>query len=159
VPANILADGRGSAAAGKEGSRVRRVGLPVQRLSFGERGHGSGDIGGAPGALDAGAPEFLDFLVGQSPTPTKNLYRTGLDTLNARANTKYGKAFAAVSPEQADELLAPLRDAWTYDEPRDPFAQFLRHAKADVLTATLNSREWLASTKRSGNGAFWLPPE
>ena len=116
-------------------------------------------IGGAPGALDAGAPEFLDFLVSQSPTPTKNLYRTGLDTLNMRASTKYGKAFAAVAPEQADELLAPLRDAWTYEEPRDPFAQFLRHARADVLTATLNSREWLASTKRSGNGAYWLPPE
>jgi hypothetical protein len=116
-------------------------------------------IGGSPGALDAGAPEFLDFLVSQSPTPTKNLYRTGLDTLNTRATTKYGKAFAAVSQAEADELLSPLRDAWTYEEPRDPFAQFLRHAKADVLTATLNSREWLASTKRSGNGAYWLPPE
>lgn len=116
-------------------------------------------IGGAPGALAAGAPEFLDFLVSQSPAPTKSLYRTGLDTLNLHATTKYGKPFAGISAAQADELLSPLRDAWTYEEPSDPFARFLRHAKADILTATVNSREWIASTQRSGNGAFWLPPE
>src|SRR3569833_820792 len=112
-------------------------------------------IGGAPGALDAGAPEFLDFLVGQSPTPSKNLYRTGLDTLNMRASTKYGKAFAAVAPEQADELLATLHDAWTYEEPRDPFAQNLQHAKTDKQTTTQNTRKRHTTTKHNRNGAYW----
>ncbi|HVW11858.1 MAG TPA: gluconate 2-dehydrogenase subunit 3 family protein [Bryobacteraceae bacterium] len=112
--------------------------------------------GGAPSAPDAGVPEFLDFLVGQSPTPVKNLYRTGLDSLNT---SKFKRAFADLQAEQCDELLAPLRDAWTYEEPADPLAKFLRHAKADILTATMNSREWAAYSGRSGNGSFWLPPQ
>jgi len=112
-----------------------------------------------PGALDAGAPEFLDFLIGQSPQPVRTLYRSGLDALNAGAAAKYGRAFAALDSTQADMLLSPLREAWTWREPTDPFALFLRHAKADVLTATTNSREWAAAAKRSGNGTYWLPPE
>ena len=39
-------------------------------------------IGKAPGALDARAPEFLDFLLGESPKERQQLYRTGLDPLN-----------------------------------------------------------------------------
>jgi hypothetical protein len=113
-------------------------------------------ISGAPGALDARAPEFLDFLVSRSPAPVQTLYRSGLDALNT---SKFRRPFTDLKPAEAGELLAPLRDAWTYDEPRDPFALFLRHAKADVLTATMNSREWLDATHRSGNGAYWLPPE
>jgi hypothetical protein len=121
-------------------------------------------IAGAPGAIEAGAPEFLDFLVGQSPVPVRTLYRTGLESLNTRATAKYSKAFAALDNEQADVLLSPLREAWTWKEPTDPFAVFLRHAKADVLTATMNSREWITASQRGrggsgGNGTFWLPPE
>src|SRR5277367_6540141 len=39
---------------------------------------------GLPGALDAGAPEFVDFLISDSPTDRQQLYRNGLDTFNAR---------------------------------------------------------------------------
>ena len=46
-------------------------------------------IGENPGALEAGAPEFLDFLIGQSPLPARVVYRSGLDALNARATAKY----------------------------------------------------------------------
>src|SRR6185369_2896616 len=42
-------------------------------------------MGGLPGALDCGAPEFLDFLIGSSPADRQSIYRSGLDTLNARA--------------------------------------------------------------------------
>jgi len=35
-------------------------------------------IKGNPGALDCGVPEFLDFLIGVSPTDRQRLYRTGL---------------------------------------------------------------------------------
>ena len=118
---------------------------------------------GAPGALEAGAPEFLDFLIGQSPQPLKMLYRTGLEALNARATARYGKVFAALDEEKADALLSPLRAAWTWSPPSDPFAVFLRHAKADVLTATMNSREWITAAQRNrasgGSGTYWLPPE
>src|SRR4051794_14325030 len=36
-------------------------------------------MGDTPGALDARAPEFLDFLLGESPADRKQLYRAGLD--------------------------------------------------------------------------------
>jgi hypothetical protein len=121
------------------------------------------DGSGAPGALEAGAPEFLDFLIGQSPQALRTLYRSGLEGLNTRAMARYGKGFAALDDEKADVLLSPLRAAWTWNPPTDPFALFLRHAKADVLMATMNSREWITAAQRNrgsgGNGTYWLPPE
>jgi len=42
-------------------------------------------VNGAPGALEAKAPEFLDFLLSQSPADRQQLYRSGLDVLNAQA--------------------------------------------------------------------------
>ncbi len=121
-------------------------------------------IAGTPGALEAGAPEFLDFLIGASPLPRRALYRSGLDALNTRAITAFGKAFAALDDKQAATLLTPLRDPWTWKEPKDVFATFLRTAKADILTATVNSREWIAvvsqrSRNANGIGSYWLPSD
>src|SRR5690348_4328416 len=42
-------------------------------------------MNGAPGALDAKAPEFLDFLIGDSPRDRQELYRAGLEALNAQS--------------------------------------------------------------------------
>ncbi|HZL57015.1 MAG TPA: gluconate 2-dehydrogenase subunit 3 family protein [Bryobacteraceae bacterium] len=121
-------------------------------------------IAGTPGALAAGAPEFLDFLISESPAPRRVLYRSGLDALNTRAIGQYGIAFTALDNSQADTLLAPLRDPWTDSRPADVFAEFLRVARADILTATVNSREWIAVVSRrnpaaGGIGAYWLPAE
>jgi hypothetical protein len=120
-------------------------------------------INGTPGALDARAPEFLDFLIGQSPADRKQLYRAGLDALNSGARTKYSKSFAELDATQADAILAPLRERWTNsrnDAPADPLSAFLRAAKADIMTATINSREWIAvvsqrSRSASGTGIYW----
>jgi hypothetical protein len=119
-------------------------------------------VNGAPGALDAKAPEFLDFLLSQSAADRQQLYRSGLDGLNAQARKRFSKLFADVDAGQAEALLAPLRDAWTYDAPSDPVAAMLRAAKDDVRRATTNSREWnLASvagrTRGGGGGLYWLP--
>jgi hypothetical protein len=117
---------------------------------------------GNPGALGVGVPEFLDFLIGESPAEKQQLYRAGLDALNAAARRKYTKAFVDVDTSQADGLLAPLHAAWTHEEPSDPLARFLRAAKIDVRTATMNSREYsaVASTggrRGGGNGLYWYP--
>ena len=115
-----------------------------------------------PGALEAKAAEFLDFLIGASAAERKQLYKNGLDTLQTQAHKKFGKAFADLNETQAGELLAPLRKPWTYNPPADPFERFLREAKADVRTATMNSREY--STAGSGGGRrgggvgqYWYP--
>lgn len=115
-----------------------------------------------PGALDAGAPEFLDFLIGKSPADRQQLYKGGLDALNAQATKRFGKAFADVTEVQAAELLAPLKQPWTYEPPTEPFARFLREAKQDIRNATINSREYATASSSGGRrgggvGQYWYP--
>jgi len=117
-------------------------------------------IDGAPGALESRAPEFLDFLIGSSPDDRKQLYSGGLDILNENSLSRFKKPFSEVNASQAEILLAPLRQPWTYDQPTDQLARFLRSAKQDVRTATLNSLEWnLANSsggrRASGVGQYW----
>ncbi len=92
-----------------------------------------------PAASQAGVPEFLDFLVSQSPAPAQELYREGLDRL-ARDGVN-------------DATLAPLQDAWTYQGPHDRYAQFLQRAKGDIVQAAVSSREWAESLGRGRRGS------
>lgn len=116
---------------------------------------------GNPGALECGAPEFLDFLLGVSPADRQLLYRNGLDALNALAKKQFGKPFAEVDDAQAHTILQPLLVAvpWTYDPPRDPLKHFLFAARQDVETATRNSPEWSAAAagtgRRGGAALVW----
>ena len=117
---------------------------------------------GRPGAREAKAAEFLDFLLSQSPAPRQALYRDGLDRLQTDARTRSGAAFENLTPQQADAILMPMHAAWTYAEPDDPFAQFLRSVKEDLLTATTNSREFAeaqtaAGRRGAGIGTYWYP--
>lgn len=119
-------------------------------------------LNGLPGALDAEAPEFLDFLISKSPADRQQLYKAGLDALNAQALRQFKKAFAEVDEAQAAKLLAPLRQPWTYEPPADPFARFLREAKQDVRTATQNSRAYIMASSSGGRrgggmGQYWYP--
>jgi hypothetical protein len=109
-------------------------------------------IGKRPGAKEAGAAEFLDFLISQSPADRQELYRGGLDRLKG------------LTSEQMMPLLKPLTAEWTYAGPSDAFAQFLLAAKEDVMRATYNSREFasaMSQTSRgfSGSGYYWFPVE
>ena len=117
-----------------------------------------------PGAVEAEAAQFLDFLISQSPADRQTLYRDGVAHLNEQARSRYGKPFAEVSPADADSILAPLHEAWTYQGPTDPFARFLCAAKDDFLKATVNSRQWAiaaAGRSRSASGlnTYWFPVE
>ena len=103
-------------------------------------------VNGTPGAIEAKAPEFLDFLIAESPADRKQLYRDGLDALVRAGFTEADSAKAA-------SILSPLRAAWTYEAPADPLARFLRAAKQDVRTATLNSREYNTAGASSGGGS------
>lgn len=118
-------------------------------------------MNGSPGALEAGAAEFLDFLLSESPADRQHLYRAGLDALNTQARGQFGKPFAALDSKQAGTLLAPLRQPWTYDPPADALGAFLVAAKQDVRSAVLNSREWNAAAssgggrRQGGVGLYW----
>jgi hypothetical protein len=117
-----------------------------------------------PGALECGAPEFLDFLIGASLPDRQQLYRSGLDTLNASARKKFKKAFAELNDADADVVIRPLLVPvpWVQDAPKDPGAHFIAEAHRDIRTATENSREWAeagaSSGRRRGGGGFYLNP-
>jgi hypothetical protein len=123
---------------------------------------------GNPGALDAKAPEFIDFLISVSLPERKELYRNGLDHLNAEAKQKFGKSFAQIEVKQADEILRPLLVVrlWAEDMPSDPSQRFVAQVHEDLRTATMNSREWAEAAAKSGrrfqrgartSGFYWKP--
>lgn len=119
--------------------------------------------GETPGALEAHAAEFLDFLISRSPRERQEIYRAGLDGLAAQAKKRFNKEFASLDDEGLSTLLAPLKQPWTYDAPTEPVARFLRVAKQDVATATVNSREYAAAASGGGGrrgaglGLYWYP--
>src|SRR5437588_13099315 len=82
--------------------------------------------GDRPGSRESNTPQFLEFLISQSPASRQASYKNGLDRLNSESARLYGKPFAAISVEQAKPILKPLEAAWTYAGPADPFAQFLQ---------------------------------
>ena len=96
--------------------------------------------------------------IGASPQPLPDFYRNGLDTLNRTSQSKFGQTFANINLDQANILLAPLRDPASKDE----LAPFLRTAKSDLLRAAFNSRPYIdavAQTRRPRNASkyFWYP--
>jgi hypothetical protein len=116
------------------------------------------------GALDCGAPEFLDFLIGASPADRQQLYRTGLDALNAQAKKQFSKSFADLDDSQAHAIVAPMLVAvpWPKDPPKEALKAFMFAAREDIAMATHNSPEYavaLASAGRRGGGAgeVWKP--
>jgi Gluconate 2-dehydrogenase subunit 3 len=120
-------------------------------------------LDGYPGALQAGAPEFVDFLVGVSPTAGQQMYQMGLDRLDAEAKKQFGVQFSEVTAAQADQLIRPWLATWVVDHPpAEPFTRFINLAHHDIRTATINSRAWTIAATASGDRApgvalYWSP--
>ncbi len=122
-------------------------------------------VKGNIGALDCDAAEFLDFLIGVSPADRQQLYRNGLNSLDAQARKQFGKAFAEIDAKQADGILKPLltQVAWVYDLPKEPLKRFVYQVHSDLRTATRNSPEAAAALANSGRrggaggGLYWNP--
>ncbi|HEX4770033.1 MAG TPA: gluconate 2-dehydrogenase subunit 3 family protein [Bryobacteraceae bacterium] len=121
-----------------------------------------------PGAIEAGAPEFLDFLISVSPEERQKLYRFGLDSLEQQSKHKFEKSFSELNAEQADSILRPLLASrfWPRDPFKDPMHNFIAEVHEDLRTATMNSREWAAASERGGHrfsrgfrgtGYYWYP--
>jgi hypothetical protein len=120
---------------------------------------------GNPGAIEAGAPEFLEFLVGESPSDRQQMYKGGLDRLEKEAQSKFGGPFAGLSASQADELIRPWLRAWMTDHPpTERFEQFINIAHSDIRAATMNSQAWNDARQRRGEepsnvDLYWYPVE
>jgi hypothetical protein len=120
---------------------------------------------GKPGAIEAGTPEFLDFLISVSPQERQELYTSGLDRLNHEAKGQFGVGFADADGSQADALLRPWLRAWMTDHPpEDAYEAFINLAHADIRTATESSAAWdsaaaAAGQRAPGVGLYWYPVE
>jgi len=116
---------------------------------------------GSPGAKDAGTPEFLDFLIGVSPTDRQQMYQSGLDRLNAEAKQHFGVAFSTLDKGQADQLIRPWLRTWMNDHPpTEPYARFINIAHSDIRTATINSQAWSEARKKAPDmELYWFPVE
>ncbi len=121
-----------------------------------------------PGALEAEAPEFLDFLLSVSPGDRQKLYQFGLDRIETQAKEKFQHSFCDLDAKQADQILRPLLVArpWPEDLPSDPLQNFMTQVHEDLRTATMNSRQWAAAAEKSGHrfsrgfrgsGYYWYP--
>ncbi len=116
-----------------------------------------------PGAREAEAPAFLDFLIGKSPDKTIRLYQQGLDELNAQSRRRYGKPFGDIELGSGESrLLASLDQPWQMSDPAEVLAKFLRTARGDIIRATLNSRSYIEAVSqvrrsRQGSGFYWYP--
>jgi hypothetical protein len=122
-------------------------------------------LGDRPGALAAQTPAFLDFLIGGSPADRKQLYRGGLDWLDAEAKRRFSVPFARLDAAQADRILQPWMRAWMSDHPpTEPHADFVNIAHADIRNATVNSKVWSETPVGPGQespreGLYWYPIE
>ena len=109
-----------------------------------------------PGALDAHAPEFIDFLISCSAAPDQKLYRDGLDGLNATAKKHFHKIFADLDTKEADSIIRPLLvpRPWDREVPKDPMQHFMAQVHDDLRTATTNTAEWAAAGALTGRARF-----
>jgi hypothetical protein len=142
---------------------------------------------GFPSAVEAGVPEFLDFLVGATPAgwqqsyaaaragsaparqvvtgsmDRQHMYMTGLERLENEARRKFSKAFSGLHADEADALLVPALAPWMADHPpQDPFRRFINIAHQDIRTATMNSAAWSEAAvavgeREPGIGLYWSP--
>ena len=122
-------------------------------------------IGDRPGALQAGTPLFLDFLIGSSPEARQRVYTGGLDWLDRESQNRYKLPFARLNDVQADALLKPWLRTWMTDHPpTELHADFINIAHEDIRTATANSKAWsdaalAAEQDWVTGGLYWSPIE
>jgi hypothetical protein len=118
---------------------------------------------GNPGAVEAGTPEFLDFLIGASPAEKQQVYRSGLDRLEAEARREFGAAFVEVDAAQAGKIIRPWLRTWMPDHPpSEGFAHFINIAHSEIRFATVNSQIWNDTRMEAGNApaesdVYWYP--
>jgi len=114
---------------------------------------------GYPGAQEAGTPEFIDFLIGVSPTERQQMYQSGLDRLDSEAKQHFGVAFSRLDKTHADQLIRPWLRTWITDHPpTEPYARFINIAHSDIRTATINSQAWSDARKKAPDmELYWFP--
>jgi len=103
-----------------------------------------------PGAVEAGCTNFIDKALAHEDKAMAPLYRAGLAGVDAVARKRFVKPFAALSPEQQDEVLSALEsgkaDGWPAHAV--PSSAFFQAVRAHTIIG------FLADPKYGGNSAY-----
>jgi hypothetical protein len=116
-----------------------------------------------PSAIEAGVPEFLDFLIGASPQDQRQIYQSGLARLDSEAMQKFSKSFSDLDDRQADQVIRPWLRAWVNEHPpTGDFEHFINNVQVDIRAATENSQAWADAAQKAGEQTpnvdlYWYP--
>ena len=69
-------------------------------------------MNGAPGALEAGAPEFLDFLISESPENGSNFMQKAWIVQRQNRRRSSARTSLMLMHSETTTLLAPLKQPW-----------------------------------------------
>ncbi len=84
-----------------------------------------------PGATDANVLNYIDLALAGAYADRQDVYRRGLDQLEAFSQDRFSARFAALSGEQQDEVLLALEDGsatgFDFPGPQEFFAMLRTH--------------------------------
>jgi gluconate 2-dehydrogenase gamma chain len=89
-------------------SKAPRALTPVERTTLEAMSGRIMPTTDSPGAIEAGAPDYIDIALADAYKPQLARYQRGLAELDRHATATFGKPFAALSAEQQDETLENL---------------------------------------------------
>ena len=113
------------------------------------------------GALEAGAPEFVDFLCSRNEE-LKSIYTGGLAWLDAEMKRRHGSAFVRAPAAQQTALLDRIAYRKNASPEWNAGIRFFEWARNMVADAFYTSRIGMADLGFMGNGAmsqFSVPDE
>lgn len=84
-----------------------------------------------PGARDAGVHTFIDQMMAEFfPEKDKTAFRDGLKKVETEAKSAHRKSFAALTPEQQDEVLTKFdKEAYDSSRKKDDSPHFFKNMK------------------------------
>ena len=101
-------------------------------------------------ATDAGVPEFMDFMLGES-AGMRTWMKTGLGWMNAECRTRFGKGFVSCSDAQRRELLDAIAYPKKAAPEMKPGADFFSSFRNLTASGFFSSRIGIADLGYVGN--------
>ena len=126
-----------------------------------------------PGAKDAGVVEFIDFMVAnrvpvsarrdvrstddaiQMGTEAQNRFVAGLDGMNARSKSEFGRGFMDCSPEQQQSLLGELAYKAKFQPTTESGREFFQLLRDYTVVGYYTTKVGLESLGYPGLRLFW----
>lgn len=111
----------------------------------------------SPGARAAGAHDWIDFVVANSPESVKHQWREGLRALDRSSEEMAGRKFLELSPGERQKLLEEF--AQREDAPETPGERFFALAKEATVNGYYTSEIGLMKDLKFRGGTYVAEPD